>query len=113
MICRRSCSRGSLTVHSRTTTSTPGMSRQQAARQGSAREACEYLACNVVRRIFINLFLIPSPSGGGLGRGKRAQFKLIPPPNLPPLGGRATFDSKFTACGRSVLIGNCFKSRRY
>src|SRR5512133_1883994 len=54
MIRRSSCSRGSLTVYSRIAIETPGRLRQAAARQGSAREAWEYLACRVVSRIFIS-----------------------------------------------------------
>src|SRR5450631_1294809 len=54
MIRRSRCSRGSLTVYSRMTTVTPCRLRQLAARQGSAREAWENLACRVVSRIFIS-----------------------------------------------------------
>src|SRR6185369_14634063 len=54
MTSRSRCSRGSLTVYSRRVTVTPGRSRQQAASQGSAREAWEYLACRVASRIFIS-----------------------------------------------------------
>src|SRR5512133_216336 len=54
MIRRSSCSRGSLTVYSRIAIEIPGRLQQAAARQGSAREAWEYLACRVVSRIFIS-----------------------------------------------------------